>query len=245
MHDAGVAGTSIRRRLLIFLFGALLLMIVGASVVTYWVAVRAANDAYDRSLLDPALDIADNIRVDTTGARVDLPQKALEALVFDHLDTVIFQVRSERGEVFDGDPALAAPPPMEPGEHRFFDGVHRGERIRLAGYRSPSGYVVQVGETLNKRDRLVREILLAELVPTLLIGTAAIGLAWWGVARGLRPLARVTVIGLEHLPLTGPLILAANHRDNLDAFLLAHLVRRFVHFAATPDRFGTGGLCAI
>jgi two-component system sensor histidine kinase TctE len=191
MHDAGVAGTSIRRRLLIFLFGALLLMIVGASVVTYWVAVRAANDAYDRSLLDPALDIADNIRVDTTGARVDLPQKALEALVFDHLDTVIFQVRSERGEVFDGDPALAAPPPMEPGEHRFFDGVHRGERIRLAGYRSPSGYVVQVGETLNKRDRLVREILLAELVPTLLIGTAAIGLAWWGVARGLRPLARL------------------------------------------------------
>jgi len=191
MDDAGVARTSIRRRLLIFLFGALLLMIVGASVVTYWVAVRAANDAYDRSLLDPALDIADNIRGDATGARVDLPQKALEALVFDHLDTVRFQVRSERGEVFDGDPALAAPPPMEPGEHRFFDGVHRGERIRLAGYRAPTGYVVQVGETLNKRDRLVREILLAELVPTLTIGAAAIGLAWWGVARGLRPLARL------------------------------------------------------
>jgi 1-acyl-sn-glycerol-3-phosphate acyltransferase len=62
---------------------------------------------------------------------------------------------------------------------------------------------------------------------------------------GLRPLARVAVTGLEHLPLTGPLILAANHRDNLDAFLLVHLVPRFVHFAARPDGFGTGGLCAI
>ncbi len=63
--------------------------------------------------------------------------------------------------------------------------------IRLVGYRAPNGYVIQVGETLNKRNRLVREILLAELVPTLLIAIATIGLAWWGVARGLRPLAHM------------------------------------------------------
>ncbi len=90
MHDGAAAPTSIRRRLLVFLSGALLLMIAGASSVTYWVALRAANDAYDRSLLDPALDIADNLRIDATGARVDLPQKALEVLVYDHLDTVIY-----------------------------------------------------------------------------------------------------------------------------------------------------------
>ena len=191
MREGRNAPTSIRRSLLIFLSGALLLMIVGAGLVTYWVAVRAANDAYDRSLLDPALDIADNLRVDAVGALVDLPQKALEVLVYDHLDTVIFQVRSERGEITDGDPNLPAPPPMAPGEHRFFDGAHRGEMIRLVGYRAPNGYVVQVGETLNKRYRLVREILLAELVPTLLIGAASIGLVWWGVARGLRPLAHM------------------------------------------------------
>jgi 1-acyl-sn-glycerol-3-phosphate acyltransferase len=62
---------------------------------------------------------------------------------------------------------------------------------------------------------------------------------------GLRPLARVTVTGLEHVPLEGPVILAANHLDNLDAFLLAHLVPRFVHFAARRDGFGTGSLCAL
>lgn len=191
MRDTGPAPTSIRRRLLVFLSGALLLMIASAGVVTYWVAVRSANDAYDRSLLDPALDIVDNIRIDATGARVDLPQKALEVLVYDHLDTVIFQVRSERGEIIDGDPDLPAPPAMAPEEHRFFDGAHRGEMIRLVGYRAPNGYVVQVGETLHKRDRLVREILLAELVPTLLIAAASIGLAWLGVARGLRPLAHM------------------------------------------------------
>ena len=191
MDDRGSPPTSIRRRLLVFLSGALLLMIVGASSVTYLVALRAANDAYDRSLLDPALDIADNIRVDATGARVDLPQKALEVLVYDHLDTVIFQVRSDRNQIIDGDAQLPAPPAMAPGEHRFFDRIHRGERLRLAAYRADNGYVVQVGETLNKRDRLVREILLAELVPMFLIAAVTIGLAWWGVARGLRPLAQM------------------------------------------------------
>ena len=67
MRERERAPTSIRRRLLVFLSGPLLLMIVGASIVTYWVALRAANDAYDRSLLDPALDIADNLRIDATG----------------------------------------------------------------------------------------------------------------------------------------------------------------------------------
>jgi 1-acyl-sn-glycerol-3-phosphate acyltransferase len=62
---------------------------------------------------------------------------------------------------------------------------------------------------------------------------------------GLRPFARVSVTGLDNVPATGPLILAANHCDNLDAYLLLNLVPRHVHFAARPDGFGTGSLCAV
>ena len=61
----------------------------------------------------------------------------------------------------------------------------------------------------------------------------------------LRPFARVSVTGLDNVPSTGPVILAANHYDNLDAYLLLHLVPRHVHVAARPDAFGTGSLCAI
>lgn len=61
----------------------------------------------------------------------------------------------------------------------------------------------------------------------------------------LKPFARVAVEGLEYLPLTGPVILAANHRDNLDGYLLMHLVPRPVHVAGRPDAFGTGMLCAM
>ena len=48
----------------------------------------------------------------------------------------------------------------------------------------------------------------------------------------LRLFARVTVAGLDNVPLTGPVILAANHRDNLDPYLLLHLVPRLVHVGA-------------
>jgi 1-acyl-sn-glycerol-3-phosphate acyltransferase len=61
----------------------------------------------------------------------------------------------------------------------------------------------------------------------------------------LKPFAQITVEGLEHVPRAGPAILAANHCDNLDAYLLMHLVPRLVHFAARPDAFGTGALCAL
>jgi len=67
MAEGSSPPPSIRRRLLVFLSAALLVLIVGAGTVTYWVALRAANDAYDRSLLDPVLDIADYIRIDSTG----------------------------------------------------------------------------------------------------------------------------------------------------------------------------------
>ena len=53
------------------------------------------------------------------------------------------------------------------------------------------------------------------------------------------------VEGLENVPLTGPVILAANHRDNLDGLLLLYLLPRTVHFAARTDGFGTGTLYAF
>ena len=188
MDDGPPRPASIRRRLLIFLISSLLLMISGAAIVTYSVALRSANNAYDRSLLDPAFDIADNVSIDAHGAHVDLPQKALEALVYDQVDKVIFQVRSPADAIIDGVADLPAPPALASEQFTFFDSTYRGEKIRVAALRTPNGFVVQVGETLHKRNRLVGEILAAEIVPALLIAGASIALAWFGVARGLVPL---------------------------------------------------------
>jgi two-component system sensor histidine kinase TctE len=192
MSRSGIGRPSIRWRVLSILLGSLAVMVVGASAISYRVALRSANDAYDRALLDPAIDIADNIRADASGGRIDLPRKALDALVYDHIDKVFFQVRAATGGIVEG-AGDVPPPPVRPaaGEPLFFDGVYRGEPVRLIALTTPAGYVVQVGETLNKRDRLVNEILVAGLLPTLLVACAAIALAWLGIARGLRPLERV------------------------------------------------------
>jgi two-component system sensor histidine kinase TctE len=200
MSDETSKPPSIRRRLLIFLISSAVLMVSGATAVTYWVALRLANNAYDRSLLDPALDIADNVRLDKSGAHVDLPQKALEALVYDQADKVIFQVRSRDNEIIDGAPDLPPPPALETGQHMFFDGVYHGEKIRVAALRSEPGFIVQVGETLHKRNRLVGEILVAELVSTVLIALGSIALAWFGMTRGLLPFERLRLELLSRTP---------------------------------------------
>jgi len=186
--------------LLWFLVSSLVLMVAGASAVSYWVALRSANDAYDRSLLDPALDIAENLRIDSTGAHVDLPEKALEALVYDQVDRVIFQVRSPTNSIVDGVPDLPPPPELGPGQQVFFDGVNEGQNIRIAAHRTANGYTVQVGETLYKRNRLIGEILVAEFVPTLLVAIAATALAWLGVAHGLRPLEELRLELMRRAP---------------------------------------------
>lgn len=61
----------------------------------------------------------------------------------------------------------------------------------------------------------------------------------------LRLFARVSVEGFDNVPPSGPVLLAANHRDNLDPYLLLRFLPRVVHTAARPDGFGTGGLCGI
>ena len=191
MADERAPAPSIRRRLLVYLTGSLLLVVVAVALVTYAVAHRAANDAYDRSLLDPALDIADHIRTDAAGTHVDLPQKALEALVYDQADQVVYQVRGPDGSVVDGTAELPAPAAIPVGEHRFFDSSYQGKPLRIAALRAADGSVVQVGETLHKRRQLVGDILAAELMTTVLIGAGALALAWIAIARGLRPLERL------------------------------------------------------
>jgi two-component system sensor histidine kinase TctE len=188
MSDQEGGSTSIRKRLLLFLISALLLMVSGAALVTYSVAQYTVTDAYDRSLLDPVFDIADNVRIDAGGAHVDLPRKALDALIYDKTDNVMFQIRSPENEIIDGAVDLPPPPPTAPGQHVFFDGTYAGEPIRVAALRTANGFVIQVGETLHKRNRFVAEILVAELVPTLLIAFVSIALAWFGIAHGLKPL---------------------------------------------------------
>jgi glycerol-3-phosphate dehydrogenase (NAD(P)+) len=64
---------------------------------------------------------------------------------------------------------------------------------------------------------------------------------YWGLRAMLVPAfliyLRMQRIGREHLPKTGPLLLASNHRSFLDPFVIGTLVRRPVYYMAKRELF--------
>src|SRR5262245_9967547 len=54
---------------------------------------------------------------------------------------------------------------------------------------------------------------------------------------GARAMCRVRVVGIENVPLEGPLVLASNHIDNLDAGAIGYHIPRHLHFMGRPEVF--------
>ena len=186
---------SLRRHLSYWLLGPLLLLVAAGSFVSYRIALNAANKAYDSALLDPALAIASHLRRAGSKLELDLPSIAIEALRIDTEDRVYYQVLGPEGELIAGTPRLPAPPErLSPGEHIYYDAKLEGEPVRIAARAVEVGNgiaIVQVAETLIKRDKLVLELLVASTVPQVLMAFAAVALLWLGIGQGLRPLDRL------------------------------------------------------
>src|SRR5262245_6325111 len=189
--------SSLRQRLTYWLLGPLLLLVTAGSFVSYRIALNAANQAYDSALLDPVLAIASHLRNNGGRLELDLPSIAIEALRIDTEDRVYYAVLGAGGEeLIAGTARLPAPPELlHPGDHIFYDAKLEGERVRVAaGAVTADGggiAIVEVAETLIKRDKLVLELLFASAVPQVLIAFAAVALLWLGIGQGLRPLDRL------------------------------------------------------
>jgi len=186
---------SLRWHLTYWLIGPLLLLVTAGSFVSYRIALNAATKAYDSALLDPVLAIASHLHRRGDQLELDLPSIAIEALRIDTEDRVYYQVLGPAGELIAGTARLSAPPErLAPEEHIFYDTRLEGERVRVAARAvnaEPGTAIVQVAETLVKRDKLVLELLLASTAPQLLIAFAAVALLWFSIGQGLRPLDRL------------------------------------------------------
>ncbi|NYH16517.1 sensor histidine kinase [Paraburkholderia bryophila] len=194
---------NLRVRVAMWLLLPLLLLLAFDAWLTYQRAMNAAHDAFDRTLEFSLRSIRDGIRLRDGDIEVDLPYLALEMFESNGGGNIYYQIREEGGRVVTGYPDLPNPRkvPAEPYSVQFYDDEFRGRPLRIAMLRLPVHDVpsaqtrvvlVRVGETIEPRQALAREILIGSLQQEGLLVVLALGIVWLGVARGLRPLNRLS-----------------------------------------------------
>jgi two-component system sensor histidine kinase TctE len=223
--------------------------------LTWLVAQGIANQPFDRELAAKVRLLGREVAARAESERgltgFALPPRVAEALRPDEEDDARYQVRGAGGEVLSGGGLLATATDEEhaaPGEVRFRDDEAGNERVRVAYMWVPGidrysvgAPLVQVSETLGKRNRLATEIVKGVILPQFVILPLAVLLIWLALARGIEPLHAVqqrirrrssgdlSPIDERHIPEeVAPLVRAINH-------LLARLdesIRAQKHFLA-------------
>ena len=188
---------SLRVNLLRLLIPPVALILAVGSVGAYYLSIDPAADAYDQSLINTAIALSERIRVHEGQPVFDLPSAAEAVVRTDKYDKVYFVVRDPRGQVIAGDQDIPTPPPglrADEGVIAYDAEVH-GRRLRVTALLVPCGVgvcTVNVAETTIKRDRLGRDILIGSVLPQALLAVLTLALVWYGVTRGLAPLAKLS-----------------------------------------------------
>ena len=200
---------SLRRALLIGILLPVLALLALNAVSLYRQALRAADTAYDRTLLASAKAIGEQLEVEGSGdvarLRANVPYSALEAFEADNRSRMFFRVSGFAGEMVSGfedfPPWRGRLPDKGPYAALvdFYDAAYRGEPVRVAVLLQPvagiggSGMAtIQVAETLELRETLARRILLDTLwrqAALVLVVTAVVVLV---VQRATRPVRELS-----------------------------------------------------
>lgn len=191
-----MAERSLRGHLLRLLLVPLAAILAASAATSYYMAVGPAKEAYDTSLVNAGLALAETIRVRGGVTTVDLPLIAEQILRTDRTDKVYYVVRDPAGRSVSGDADIPLPPPDKRGDNpAAYDAQYLGATVRAVTQWAACGgelCTITVAETTRKRDRLVRDILLGSVVPLAFLGVLTLVIVWFAVARGLRPLSRVS-----------------------------------------------------
>jgi two-component system, OmpR family, sensor histidine kinase TctE len=256
-----LAGLSMRSRLLAGILLPVGLLVALNTFSLYQQAQRAADTAYDRTLLASAKAIGELLDVGGTPERPQLlatvPYSALEAFEADNRSRMFFKVSGFQGEMvsgFDDLPAWRGRIP-DKGIYAalvdFYDDHYQGQAVRVAVLLQPvAGQIgqgiatIQVAETLELRHTLARQVLLDTLWRQAALLAVIAAVVWAVVQQATRPVRQLSEaiearaaddlspIQAPQAPRElAPLIAATNHALQRQARLLAHQ-QRFVRDAS-------------
>ena len=189
-----MAARSLRAHLLRMLLPPIAGLLGLGAVIAYFPSIEPATEVYDQSLADIGIALGSHIRPSGSGYRLELPAAVEQVLRADRYDAVYYRIGGPDGRAIAGEADL--PPPPEPSHVvQYFDARYRGRTVRAVSMPAQCGgstCSVVVAETTVKRARLAREILFSSVLPETLIALATLVLVWFGVKRGLAPLARLS-----------------------------------------------------
>jgi two-component system sensor histidine kinase TctE len=201
---AGRALGSLRGQLLRWLILPLVLLVALNAVSLYRDALEAADVAYDRSLLSSTRALAERVSVQDGKVVANVPYVALDSFETDTLGRIYYKVTGLHGETVSGYDDLPPVPKnvprtdLYPALVRFYHATYNGERVRIAALLQPvyddsmrGIALIQVGETLDARQALSRDILFSTLLRQALLVLAVAAMVWFAVRLVLRPLMRL------------------------------------------------------
>ncbi|MFD1698333.1 sensor histidine kinase [Halopseudomonas phragmitis] len=200
MSSAGSLRSSLLRWLALML--AILLVLVGDR--GYRNAQRAADTAYDRSLLSSARAVAERLYDADGELFVDVPYIALDNFAYDISGRLYYQVLNPQGQTLSGFEDLPAPPEDAeltrdyPALARFYTSDYRGNGVRLVSLLQPVSTAsvqgvaeIRVAETLGARERMARNLQRQSLINLGVLAASALLLSWLAVSAALTPLRRL------------------------------------------------------
>ena len=198
---------SLRQRLLWWTLVPLTLLMAVNAAALYRQSLRAADTAYDRTLLASAKSLGEQLEIEAVAGgrpriRATVPYAALEAFEADTRSRMYYRIAGADGETVLGYDDLPLPPALaEPARTpyaalvEFRDVDYRGTPVRMAVLQQPvasaGAYgmaVVQVAETLELRQTLARQVLVDTIRRELLWIAVAAAVVVLVVQRATRPI---------------------------------------------------------
>jgi two-component system sensor histidine kinase TctE len=170
-------------------------------------ARTAANDAYDRVLYGTARQISETISAENGVVEAQVPVSALETLSISRSSRIYYRIAVARGPNVTGYEDLPLPPGAEAGGNGPFvsDVVFKGYPVRIAAigryFAEANGWVMTtVGQTLEARDALARDLTFKAMVLVGIMSILALTGMIVAIRLALRPLADIEAALLKRPP---------------------------------------------
>jgi len=188
--------TSLKKTIVYRLIIPIIIFIILETALSYFVTLHYVEKTYDRWLLDSARSLVQEVKVIDNKVSVMLSDTALEIFKWDDIDTTFFKINAETQGFIVGDLMLPAPTTAIISGYPVYSNVNfDGNVIRMVSLQVPGTLpdkvYIHVAETLNKRQDMIVDILLADLIPQIVLTLLISLLIYEAINHGLAPLHKL------------------------------------------------------